>query len=110
MSIHFYDEYIQTAIENVPEEMRENEHFQEALGYLNDVIENYERNYLDMYGDEYQAHLHHAREEGASDVKDRIGERLKEIQYRAVLFQEELDIERLMDEVHEMEVRHENYS
>lgn len=110
MSIHFYSEYIDTAMENVPEEMKANQHLQEALGYLDDVIDNYEQNYIERGGDFYNELIHEARDEGAEEMKDRILDRLREIQYRAVLFQEGFDVQKFMDEMRDMEVRHENYS
>lgn len=103
-------EYTVNAFYGVSDDIRADEKFQKGVEYLANVIDNYEENYIDAYGEHYAVAIHDARDEGAEDIKDRILDRLREIQYRAVLFQEEFDVQKLMDEVWEMEVRHENYS
>lgn len=103
-------EYTVNAFYEMSDDIKADEKFQEGVAYLAKVIDNYEDNYIDTDSEHYAVAIHDARDEGAEEVKDRILDRLKEIQYRAVLFQEEFDIQKFMDEVWDIEVKHENYS
>lgn len=102
-------EYTVNAFYEVSDDIRGDEQFQKGVEYLANVIDNYEENYVEIDGEHYALAIHDARDEGAEEVKDRILDRLREAQYRAVMFQEEFDVQKFIDEVWEMEVRHENY-
>lgn len=87
-----YNEITRNAFEGVPEEILEHEAVQNAIGYVDSWVEEFENNWIDPDSDYYRESLVEAQRDGAVAVAERYRLMLEEALYRQDLFGEQFDL------------------
>lgn len=101
--ISYYNEFIDCAFGEVPENIRNNRKFQDGVEYLTKVLDDFDENYIERDGEFYNELIYEAQEDGAVTLQEKLLGELKQAQYRRDLFGEEFDLDGFVSRVEALE-------
>lgn len=99
MSMYEAGEIIDTATEDIPEAIMDDEKVQGALQYLFDTVATL-TDWIDPDSDGYRESLWEAERDGANAVAEYYRKTLEEALYRQKMFGTQFDLERFVDGLH----------
>jgi len=104
MSMYEAGEIIDTATQEIPEAIMDNEQVQNALQYLFDTVSAL-TDWIDPDSDGYRESLWEAEQQGAYAVAEYYRKSLEDALYRQKMFGTQFDLERFIDGLHAVTVQ-----
>ena len=102
MSMYEAGEIINTATQEIPEEIMDNEQVQGALQYLFDTVATL-TDWVDPDSDEYREELSDMEHQGAVAVAEYYRKALDDALYRQKMFGTQFDLEQFAESMHDVQ-------